>query len=86
MSLVTEPDRALICTEVKLETEALVETVKLLVLFPAAMNTLGGTCAVDGSLLVNDTVVPPVGAGVASPTVPRSEPPPVVDTPSSPMA
>ena len=67
------PVVALMLADAKLLDE-LVVTVKLLALFPPAMNTLAGTCA-DGWSLDNWTVVPPGGAGVTSPTVPRTESP-----------
>jgi hypothetical protein len=68
-SFVTDPDCALIVTDVKLATEPVV-SVKLFTLFPAAITTLAGTCTLEGSLLESTTEVPPGGAGVASPTVP----------------
>src|SRR5262245_47743113 len=58
---------------------ALVATVNVVALLPAGMVTLAGTRAF-GLLLDRKTVAPPAGAGVASPTVPRTEPPPIVDT------
>ncbi|PYQ89795.1 MAG: hypothetical protein DMG03_01405 [Acidobacteria bacterium] len=63
----------------------LVVIVKLFALLLAATTTLAGTRAA-GSLLERKTVVPPVGAGVASPTVPCRDAPPITDTASSPIA
>jgi len=76
--LVTDPDCAVISAECMLLTCDVV-TVKVAVVLPAAICTVGGTCAA-GSLLARKTVVPPAGAGVASSTVPCSVPPATVDT------
>src|SRR5215210_1351316 len=77
VDFVAPPVVALMLADVKL-LEELVVTVKLFALFPSAMNTLAGTCAA-GASLDNDTVMPPDGAGVTSPTVPRTESPATTD-------
>jgi hypothetical protein len=59
--------------------------VKLFALFPAATWTVAGICTF-GSLLERKTVVPPAGAGVASPTVPRIVAPPMTEVGSMPIA
>jgi len=56
---------------------ALVLTVNVALLAPAATVTLAGTVAVDVLLLVRVTAVPPVGAGPLSVTVPVEGDPPV---------
>src|SRR5438445_10993729 len=57
---------------------ALVLTVNVALLAPAATVTLAGTVAVDVLLLVRVTAAPPAGAGPLSVTVPVEEfPPPV---------
>src|SRR3954470_18909171 len=76
-SLVLEPELPVMVAEVKLPT-ALVPTVKVVALLPAAIFTLAGTCAA-GLSLESEIVAPPGGAGVTSPTTPRTEPPAVVE-------
>ena len=56
---------------------ALVLTVNVALLAPAATVTLAGTVAVDVLLLVRVTAAPPVGAGPLSVTVPVEGDPPV---------
>jgi len=56
---------------------ALVLTVNVALLAPAATVTLAGTVAVDVLLLERETVAPPVGAGPLSVTVPVEADPPV---------
>jgi hypothetical protein len=56
---------------------ALVVTVNVAVVDPAATVTLVGTCAAAVLLLVSDTLAPPVGAAPLSVTVPVDELPPV---------
>jgi len=74
---VLAPELPVMVADVKLLT-ALVPTVNVVALLPAAMVTLAGTCAA-GLLLDSEIVAPPTGAGVTSPTVPSTEPPAVVD-------
>ena len=56
---------------------ALVLTVNVALLAPAATVTLAGTVAVGVLLLERETVAPPVGAGPLSVTVPVEADPPV---------
>src|SRR5467141_2360713 len=56
---------------------ALVLTVNVPLLAPAAIVTLAGTVAVDVLLLERETVAPPAGAGPLSVTVPVEGDPPV---------
>jgi len=56
---------------------ALVVTVNVALLAPAATVTLAGTVAVDVLLLVRVTAAPPAGAGPLSVTVPIEEDPPL---------
>src|SRR5437588_679708 len=56
---------------------ALVLTVNVALLAPAATVTLAGTVAVDVLLLVRVTAAPPAGAGPLSVTVPVEEDPPL---------
>jgi hypothetical protein len=57
---------------------ALVLTVNVALLAPAATVTLAGTIAVDAPLLERETAAPPVGAGPLRVTVPVEDwPPPV---------
>src|SRR3954467_6024143 len=76
-SLVLAPELPVMVADVKLLT-ALVPTVKVAALLPPAMFTLDGTCAA-GLLLDSEIVAPPGAAGVTRPTVPRTEPPAIVD-------
>ena len=63
--LVTPPAVASTCTVVPSET-GLEVMVKLFALFPAAMDTVGGTWTTDGLLLVSVTAPPPGGASMTS--------------------
>jgi hypothetical protein len=63
-------------TEVDAVT-ALVLTVNVALLAPAATVTVAGTVAVDVLLLERETTAPPVGAGPLSVTVPVEGDPPV---------
>ena len=56
---------------------ALVFTVNVALLAPAATVTVAGTVAVDVLLLERETTAPPVGAGPLSVTVPVEGDPPV---------
>jgi hypothetical protein len=56
---------------------ALVLTVNVALLAPAATVTVAGTVAVDVLLLERETTAPPVGAGPLSVTVPVEGDPPV---------
>src|SRR5579871_218523 len=56
---------------------ALVVTVNVAVVAPAATVTLAGTCAAEVLLLDSATLAPPVGAAPLSVTVPVDELPPV---------
>ncbi len=56
---------------------ALVLTVNVALLAPAAIVTLAGTVAVDVLLLERETVAPPAGADPLSVTVPVEGDPPV---------
>ena len=56
---------------------ALVLTVNVPLLAPAATVTVAGTVAVDVLLLERETTAPPVGAGPLSVTVPVEGDPPV---------
>jgi hypothetical protein len=56
---------------------ALVLTVNVALLAPAATVTVAGTVAVDVLLLERETTEPPVGAGPLSVTVPVEGDPPV---------
>src|SRR5438552_15313475 len=56
---------------------ALVLTVNVALLAPAATVTLAGTVAVDVLLLVRVTAAPPAGAGPLSVTVPVEDCPPL---------
>ena len=56
---------------------ALVLTVNVALLAPAATVTVAGTVAVDVLLLERETTAPPVGAGPLSITVPAEGDPPV---------
>jgi hypothetical protein len=56
---------------------ALVATVNVAVVDPAATVTLAGTCAAVVLLLVSDMLAPPAGAAPLSVTVPVDELPPV---------
>ena len=56
---------------------ALVVTVNVALLAPAATVTLAGTVAVDVLLLERETAAPPVSAGPLSVTVPVEGDPPV---------
>src|SRR6266403_1845340 len=56
---------------------AVVLTVNVALLAPAAIVTLAGTVAVDVLLLERETVAPPAGAGPLSVTVPVEGDPPV---------
>ena len=56
---------------------ALVLTVKVALLAPAATVTVAGTVAEDVLLLERETTAPPVGAGPLSVTVPVEGDPPV---------
>src|SRR5262249_2959307 len=73
---VTPPAVASTSTVVPSET-GLEVMVKLFALFPAAMDTVGGTWTTDGLVLVTVTVPPPGGASITSETVPPVEAPPV---------
>src|SRR5207302_643793 len=55
----------------------LVFTVKVAVVAPPGIVTLGGTLATDGSLLERMTCAPPAGAGPLSVTVPVEGFPPI---------
>jgi hypothetical protein len=57
---------------------ALVLTVNVALLAPAATVTLAGTVAVDVLVLERETAAPPVGAGPLSVTVPVEGDPPVM--------
>jgi len=72
---VTPPAVALTLTVVPMAT-GLVVIVKLVALFPAGMETVGGTWTTDGLSLVSVTAPPPVGASMTVETVP------VVDAPA----
>jgi hypothetical protein len=67
-----------IVTEDEEET-AKVVTLNVAVVLPAATVTEAGTVAVAVSLLAKVTVIPPVGAGPDSVTVPCETVPPVTD-------
>ena len=56
---------------------ALVLTVNVALLAPAATVTVAGTVAVDVLLLERETTAPPVGAGPLSVTVPVEGDPPI---------
>jgi hypothetical protein len=58
---------------------ALVVTVNVAVVAPAATVTDAGTWATAGLLDVNATTAPPVGAGLSKVTVPVEETPPSTD-------
>src|SRR5262245_391306 len=74
--LVTPPAVASTCTDVPSET-GLDVMVKLFALFPAGMDTVGGTWTTDGLLLVSVAAPPPGGASITTETVPRVEVPPI---------
>src|SRR5438094_5436122 len=82
---VTPPALALMLTPVATLT-GLVVMVKLFALFPAAMETLGGTWTTDGLSLLSVTTPPPAGAGMTSSTVPRAEAPPISPDGLTPIA
>src|SRR5262249_36276942 len=75
-SFVTPPALAAMRTVVPRMT-GLDVIVKLLALFPGAMETLGGTWTTDGLSLVNVTEPPPAGASMTRETVPRVDAPPI---------
>src|ERR1051325_12252823 len=74
--LVTPPAVASMRTEPWRKTRPVVMS-KLFALFPGAIETVGGTCASAGSLVLKATVAPPAGAGMIKLTVPRVELPPI---------
>ena len=74
--MVTPAYDAEIVTGVDVVT-ALVLTMNVALLAPAATVTLAGTVAVDVLLLERETVAPPAGAGPLSVTVPVEGDPPV---------
>jgi len=74
--LVTPPAVASMRTVPPMAT-GLVVIVKLFALFPAGMETVGGTWTSDGSALVSVTAPPAAGASITSETVPRVDVPPI---------
>lgn len=62
------------------EVTALVATVNVAVVFPAATTTLAGAVAYEALLVHSPTQIPFVGAGAVKVTVPVEELPPVTDT------
>src|SRR5262249_57415696 len=72
----TPPALAVTCTVVPMAT-GLVVIVKLAALFPAGMETVGGTWTTVGSLLTSDTAPPPAGASMTVETVPLVDAPPI---------
>jgi hypothetical protein len=74
--LVTPAAVASMRTELCRKTRDVVMS-KLFAVFPEAIDTVAGTWASAGSLVLKDTVPPPTGAGIMIPTIPRVELPPM---------
>jgi hypothetical protein len=75
---VTAPYDADMVADVEEETGKVV-TAKVALVEPAGTVTDGGTAAADVLLLVNDTTIPPTGAGAESVTVPVEPFPPMTE-------
>ena len=77
MDLVTPPALAKTFPPVVRPETRLVPMAKVFVLFPAAIETLGGTLIIEGLSVLRLTTPPPAGAGIARPTEACPELPPI---------